>query len=316
MRIGTLSAFGAMLGLALLCGTTGAETGNVCVGDYRPGATCLGQDVRLARLEVVSVTESCSEGVVGEAEVVLRAVLSSVGSPDRYDIGFFLALDSGSASTGHMCYHGHLGGPLAAQPTYGDHDADGNADIVDGPWWNADGDSCGDLKSNTQVFVTLPPLRIACADVDGDGFVDLSVATSWDISTLNSCSKVSEAYPSSGSKCSTQRVKVDPLPVGPTVSVEEPRDVDLASRPRPNPFTGTTRLAYAVDAARSRVEIGVFDIAGRRIRALASGFQEPGNYTVSWDGTTDRGAHVPAGVYWIRACVGNRQQRVSVAFLH
>ena len=154
MRIGAVSAFGAMLGVVLSWATTGAETGSVCVGDYRPGATCLGQDVRLERLEVMSVTESCSEGVVGEAEVILRALLSAVGGPDRYDIGFFLALDSGSANTGHMCYHGHLGGSRTAEPTYGDFDADGKADIVDGPWWNADGDGCGDLQSNTQMVGT------------------------------------------------------------------------------------------------------------------------------------------------------------------
>jgi hypothetical protein len=310
-----MSGFVAVLGVVLLCGATRAETGDVCIGNYRPGATCLGLDVRLERLEVLSVTESCSEGVVGEAEVVLRALISAVGGPDRYDVGFFLALDSGSATTGHVCYHGHLGGPLTAQPTYGDYDADGNADIVDGPWWNADGDGCGDIRSNTQVFVTLPPLRIACADIDGDGFVDLSVATSWDNSTLNSCNDVSQAFPSTGSKCSIHRVNVVPLPVGPTASIEDPLGVDLALRPRPNPFTETTRLEYTVDATKSHVEIGVFDLSGRRIRALASGFQEPGNYTVSWDGTTDRGVHAPGGVYWIRASVGDRRRIVSVAFL-
>ena len=306
-----------MLGVALSCATTGAETGNVCVGDYRPGVICIGAELRVERLEVMSVTESCPDGVVGEAEVVLRAVISNAGGPDRYDVGFFLALDSGSATTGDMCYHTHLA-PVAtwlALPHYGDADSDGTADIVDGPWWNGDNDPCGDIQANTQVFVTLPPLRIACADIDGDGYVDLNVATSWANNTFNPCNDPSGAIPSAGSKCSIYHVNVDPLPVGPAVSVDDLPGVHLASRPVPNPFTKTTRLAYIVDATSSRVEVGVFDIAGRRVRALVSGFQEPGTHTVSWDGTTDRGARVPGGVYWIRASVGHRRQHVRVAFL-
>jgi hypothetical protein len=315
MRIGTISGFGAVLGVALWCATTGAETGNVCVGDYRPGATCNAQDARIERLEVISITESCLDGVVGEAEVVLRAVVSPAGGPDRYDVGIFLALDNGSAIGGDMCFHAHLAGPLTTMPAYGDVDSDGKADIVDGPWWDGDGDGCGDIQSNTQIFVTLPPLRIACADVDGDGYVDLSAAASWDISTANLCNDVSGAFPSTSAKCSTQRVKVELLPVGPAVSVEDPRSVDFASRPMPNPFTHSTQLVYTVDATNSRVEVGVFDLAGRRVRTLMSGIQESGKHTVSWDGTTDRGARVPDGIYWIRASVGDRRQRVSVAFL-
>jgi hypothetical protein len=304
-----------MLGIALWCATSGAETGNVCLGDYRPGATCIGQDVRLDRLEVMSVTESCSDGVPGEAEVVLRAVLST-GGPSRFDVGLFLALDNGSAIGGDMCFHAHLAGPLTTMPAYGDADSDGKADIVDGPWWDGDGDGCGDIQSNTQAFVTLPPLRIACADIDGDGYVDLSAATSWDSFTSTPCNDVSGAFPSTGAKCLIQRVTLQLLPVGPPVSVEDPRGVDFASRPMPNPFTHTTQLVYTVDATNSRVEVGVFDLAGRRVRALVKGFQESGRHTVSWDGTTDRGARVPDGMYWIRASVSHRLQRVRVAFLH
>jgi hypothetical protein len=315
MRNGARSALGAVLGVALWCATTAAETGNFCAADYRPGVACSGNALWIERLEVMSVIESCSEGVVGEAEVVLRALLSAPNT-DVFDVGLFLALDGGSATNGDLCFHSHLAPVGTTQPKYGDQNSDGIPDLVDGPWWDGDGDPCGDIEGNTQAFVTLPPLRIACVDIDGDGYVDLDTVTSWDHNTLTSCFFKFGAYPLSNSRCAMRRVEVDSLPVGSAVSVRDPSGVDLASRPIPNPFAESTRLVYTVDATNARVEVGVFDIAGRRVRALVSGLQGAGKHAVSWDGMTDAGARVPSGVYWIRASVGHRRQHVRVAYLH
>jgi hypothetical protein len=83
------------------------------------------------------------------------------------------------------------------------------------------------------------------------------------------------------------------------------QDGDIApDRPTPNPFTRTMRFAYAVPSGSAPVDIGVFDIAGRRLRLLAHGDQAAGQYEVRWDGLADDGQRVKQGVYFLRASVG------------
>lgn len=96
------------------------ETGNVCVRDYRSGAVCVANDVRIEALTVVSVIEDCVDGVVGETEVVFETLVSADGSPNRYDVGLPLALDGGSARDGDSCFQDYLDPPLTPTPTYGD----------------------------------------------------------------------------------------------------------------------------------------------------------------------------------------------------
>jgi hypothetical protein len=86
-------------------------------------------------------------------------------------------------------------------------------------------------------------------------------------------------------------------------------------RPAPNPFTGTTRYAYAISGASSMVEIGIFDIAGRRIRSLAHGTQSAGQYEVRWDGYGDDGSRVRYGVYFLRASIGTRSRVSRLVYL-
>ena len=77
--------------------------------------------------------------------------------------------------------------------------------------------------------------------------------------------------------------------------------------PAPNPFTSNTRIAYAVPGAGSRVEIGIYNVAGRQVKKLVSGFQSSGRYQVSWDGRDDSGIRMARGVYFIRAFVDGKR---------
>lgn len=51
------------------------------------------------------------------------------------------------------------------------------------------------------------------------------------------------------------------------------------------------------------VELSVHDIAGRRVRTLLRSVLDSGNHAVDWDGASDAGERLPAGVYmvWLRA---------------
>jgi spore coat protein A len=67
----------------------------------------------------------------------------------------------------------------------------------------------------------------------------------------------------------------------------------------PNPFAGEVLVHWGL-SGRARVELGVFDVQGRRVRSLASGVHPPGYVSTAWDGRDDRGRAVPNGVYLVR----------------
>ena len=72
------------------------------------------------------------------------------------------------------------------------------------------------------------------------------------------------------------------------------------------------RMAYAVPGETERVEIGVYDIAGRQVKILTAGVQSAGHHDVAWDGRNESGAHVGNGVYFVRIQVGNQARLVRL----
>jgi len=68
---------------------------------------------------------------------------------------------------------------------------------------------------------------------------------------------------------------------------------------QPNPFAPQTEIRFDVPSPE-RMEIKVFDVAGRLVRTLASGVMESGEHRVLWNGETDRGGSAAAGVYFVR----------------
>lgn len=67
----------------------------------------------------------------------------------------------------------------------------------------------------------------------------------------------------------------------------------------PNPFTSQTVVRYAVPS-QTWVQLGVYDLAGKKVRTLVSGAQAPGVRQVSWRRLDDHGRRLPAGVYFCR----------------
>jgi hypothetical protein len=80
----------------------------------------------------------------------------------------------------------------------------------------------------------------------------------------------------------------------------------------PNPFWGSTRIRYALPAAR-HVRLEVFDLGGRRCRVLAQGELAAGRHEVAWDGRDDAGRKLSAGVYVIRLMAGSEVMTRRVA---
>jgi uncharacterized protein YkwD len=67
----------------------------------------------------------------------------------------------------------------------------------------------------------------------------------------------------------------------------------------PNPFTGSTRIAYEL-AEPGAVRLEVVDLAGRRVAVLANSETPAGRHEVSWDGRTDAGVRAARGIYFAR----------------
>jgi hypothetical protein len=68
---------------------------------------------------------------------------------------------------------------------------------------------------------------------------------------------------------------------------------------RPNPFNPVTAIRFAVPS-RGRVELSVYDVAGRRVATLVDGEVDGGYHDAVWDGRTDSGEGVATGIYFAR----------------
>ena len=121
-------------------------------------------------------------------------------------------------------------------------------------------------------------------------------------------------------------------PVCPVVALQsqlrEPPSIDAAApggdldgaralEPYPNPFQDATHVQYVVaGTAQQQVEIGVYDVAGRRLRSLVRGALEPGRYETFWDGADDRGVRMAKGMYFVRVMIGNQVATRRVLYLN
>jgi len=67
----------------------------------------------------------------------------------------------------------------------------------------------------------------------------------------------------------------------------------------PNPFRGTTQLAFDLPEA-SHVRLTVHDVAGREVAEMVNGTFEPGRQQCVWEGRDRSGRPLEAGVYFAR----------------
>ena len=95
----------------------------------------------------------------------------------------------------------------------------------------------------------------------------------------------------------------------------EPLEVELAddepemaiNRISPNPTSNRATIAYQLVAMSSQpVTLGVYDLAGRRLRDLVIATQAPGSYVIEWDGRDNSGQSLPGGVYFVRGHAGGQ----------
>jgi len=71
----------------------------------------------------------------------------------------------------------------------------------------------------------------------------------------------------------------------------------------PNPATSVARVQLGLER-RMLVQLGIYNVAGRRVRSLAEGPIDAGVHTIEWDGKDERGRVVATGVYIARLQAG------------
>ncbi|MGB2869038.1 MAG: T9SS type A sorting domain-containing protein [Bacteroidota bacterium] len=83
----------------------------------------------------------------------------------------------------------------------------------------------------------------------------------------------------------------------------------------PNPFNPTTTIKFGLPE-RVAVELKVYDILGREVRALFNGDQmNPGTHTVLWNGRNNANQPVATGVYFYRIIAGGYVQSMKMILL-
>lgn len=167
-----------------------------CVDDVSGLANlCTAHDVNVVGVDLLGGSDTLCSSENDTINVTLRVRLRS-NATRRYDIGIFAAQDGGDAFTG-QCARSYF---TPATTT---------------PFYDADGDLCGDLASRSIASHIVGPVTVACQDNDGDGFVDVSTVVTWDNNARNLCRGIQDLAPSTRSKCSANGNVNIPVPVHP-----------------------------------------------------------------------------------------------------
>ncbi|MBC8179592.1 T9SS type A sorting domain-containing protein, partial [candidate division KSB1 bacterium] len=101
------------------------------------------------------------------------------------------------------------------------------------------------------------------------------------------------------------------IAVNPQLDIEQhnfPRDFELLTV-FPNPFNPTTTIQFHLDKA-SEVSIDIFNINGKLVEILFSGFKHIGSHKAQWNASNQ-----PSGVYFVKIQSGSKSQSQKIILL-
>jgi hypothetical protein len=82
----------------------------------------------------------------------------------------------------------------------------------------------------------------------------------------------------------------------------------------PNPSTDGGTLHFRL-AQSQRVELSLYDLAGRRVARLADGMMDAGDHDLRWRRTDDHGHRVAAGIYRAQLRTGGTEKTLNVVLI-
>jgi hypothetical protein len=74
--------------------------------------------------------------------------------------------------------------------------------------------------------------------------------------------------------------------------------------PKPNPFTNRTQIRFQIPI-KTKVDLKIFNSAGRLVNTLMDNEMNPGYYTMNWNGKDDYGRNQSKGIYFVRLKTNN-----------
>ena len=88
----------------------------------------------------------------------------------------------------------------------------------------------------------------------------------------------------------------------------------LTSKPNPIINGGGTEISYSL-YEKNNTSIKIYNSIGQLVRNLQNELQTPGNYSVQWDGTNDKGQTLSAGVYYCQLVSGKSVGSIKLLIL-
>jgi peptidase C25-like protein len=222
----------------LLAGTAEATiTNSRCVGNLQsplsPGNSCTAGDVTFILVGLGDQTNGCVN-TSDTVSIYLGAKLQNTAGQTRYDIGMFVYDYLGTGDPTPNAFGGQQCAVEALKPAYGTVGTStcGPLNLTGGagPFYNDDGDGCGDLVKGqcggVDVFMKFTsPVTVKCSDnvnasgaSQPDGFVDIPTCATWgnsnkEVGPNGTCTDESSVEPGTGSKCNCGVLNSDiPVP--------------------------------------------------------------------------------------------------------
>jgi hypothetical protein len=104
-------------------------------------------------------------------------------------------------------------------------------------------------------------------------------------------------------------LNVESDPLDPVVERHASFQIDVddreVSNSVPNPFVSDTRFTVSSEKAED-VDVGIYDLHGRRVKTVFRGVMAPGGSTFRWDGTREDGSRAAIGIYFSRVAFSDR----------
>ncbi len=82
----------------------------------------------------------------------------------------------------------------------------------------------------------------------------------------------------------------------------------------PNPFNPSTTIKYQL-ARQSDVSLKIYSVTGELVKTLVGGVEQPGYYTVKWNGENNNGKEISSGVYFYQLEAGSFESMEKMLLL-
>ena len=83
----------------------------------------------------------------------------------------------------------------------------------------------------------------------------------------------------------------------------------------PNPFNPDTLINYTLPG-NSEVTVSIYNLKGNQIAVLVDEFQQAGQHSVVWHGTSHGREHVPSGIYLCQLHAGSFSDIIKMTLIH